>query len=225
MGANYVKETKRAAMLLAEAMDRFQALFVETMRGKIGKAPPVSNNEFRRRTEDAHALRMRAAVIANRLEARVPQSDIDSPKMRRSAFYPFYLASRRGQARQFSAVDILHLATNLLGATQYEDDAELAAKTGEVANELGAHALVLLQAASTLRTDKASFLKMKFLFGSLEMYYQQAMEYHAQALAALNRLARLTETGTSAELDRAVALTEGRPLVARVGMALITSTN
>ncbi len=221
----YVKETKQAATLLEEAMDRFQALFVETVRGKIGKAPPVSNDEFRRRAEDAHALRMRAAAIANRLEARMPQSDVASPKMRRSAFYPFYLASRRARARQFSAVDIMHLASNLLGAAEYEDDAELAAKTGEVANELGAHALVLLRAASTLRTDEASFLRMKFLFGSVEMYYQQAMDYHAQALAALNRLARFTETGNSAELDRAVALTEGRPLAARVGMALSTSAN
>ena len=190
MGANKdVKKTKQAARLLTEAMDRFQALFVDTVRGKIGEAPPISKDNFRRRMEDAQALRMRAAAITKRLEARVPQSDVDSPKMRRSAFYPFYVASRRGLARQFSAVDIMHLATNLLGAAEFEDDAELAAAAGEGAKGLGAHALVLLQAAPTLSTDEASFHRMKFLIDSLEMYYQQAMEYHAQALAAFNRLA------------------------------------
>ncbi len=186
MGANKdVKETKQAAILLAEAMDRFRELFLETVRGKNAMAPPVSNEEWRRRKEHAYAIRMRAAAIAERLEARV---HIGSPKMRRSPSYPFHLASQRGLARQLSAVDIMHLATTLLGAAEYEDDGDLAAATAKEANDLGAHALALVQVAPTLGFDEASFGRYRAVLDLVERSYQEAMEYHAEALATLNRL-------------------------------------
>lgn len=218
IGANKdVRKTQQAAMLLTEAMDLLQALFVEMMYGKSGRARPVRDDEFRRRTEDAHARRMRAAVIANRLETRVPGGVIDSPRMHRSAFYPFYLASRRGLSRQFSAVDLLTLATNLLGAAEYEDDAVLAAATAERASELGVHALVLLQDAPTLGFDKGSFAKMTAAFDLVERSYEEAMKHHSQALAALNRLERVDRTAPSIGLDRPMAFTEGQLVMGGFG--------
>lgn len=162
------KDTKRTAMLLAEAMDRFQHLFIETAGARLGSGRTIDYDEWYSRKQAAHALRESAGDIADQLEVRVPDSVIDSPKFRRSPTYRFYIASRTGLARQFSAVDVMHLANKLLWVAEDQEDADLAAATAEHANELGQYALFLLQVAPTLRNDAASFQKMEVLVSSLQ---------------------------------------------------------
>ncbi len=125
MGTNKdAKDTKRAAMLLADAMDRLQALFIETTQARLGSGPPIDYDEWDRRKQEALARREIAGDIANQLESRVPQGVIDQPKFRRSPTYLFYVASRRGLAKQFSAVDIMNISTMLLWVAEDEDEAE-----------------------------------------------------------------------------------------------------
>ena len=74
MGTNKdAKDTKRAAMLLADAMDRLQALFIETTQARLGSGPPIDYDEWDRRKQEALARREIAGDIANQLESRVPQ--------------------------------------------------------------------------------------------------------------------------------------------------------
>ena len=182
------KDTKRTAMLLAEAMDQLQSLFIDTARARVGSGPRIGFNEWDRRKHEALTRRESAAAIGSTLESRTPQGVIDQPAFRRSPTYPFYVASRRGLARQFSAVDIMHIASNLFWVAQEDDDAELAAATAEHANELGQYALYLLQAAPTLKNDAASVEKMEVLLTSLEKSYAGAKVAMEQAVAAIERL-------------------------------------
>jgi hypothetical protein len=183
------QETKQAALLLAEAMDRLQQLFVETTRAHLGRTPPIDYEVWYRRKEEAYSRRHSAAEVVDRMVARVPDATIESPDFRLSSAYLFYVASRRGLARQFSAVDIMHSASMLLCVAQDPDDTEPAAETAEHANELGQYALLLLQAAPTLRTKPDSAHKMEVLVSSLEKSYEDTMVFHRQALAAFERIA------------------------------------
>ena len=45
------KDTKRTAMLLAEAMDQLQSLFIDTARARVGSGPPIDFNEWDRRKQ------------------------------------------------------------------------------------------------------------------------------------------------------------------------------
>jgi hypothetical protein len=183
-----MKDTKRTATLLAEAMDRFQALFIDTAGSRLRSGPLISYEEWNGRKHEAIARRQSAGDIADVLEARVPASIMDAPKFRRSSDYLFYVASRRGLWRQFSAADITQVANDLLWLAEYEDDVDLATETGERANELGQHALFLLEAAPTLKADAPSFQRMKSLWDSLEESYEEAKASKERAIAAINRL-------------------------------------
>ena len=101
----------------------------------------------------------------DRMEARLPSSTIESPKFRRSPVYLFYFTSRIGLARQFSAVDIMHLANKLMFAANEEADGELAAATAQSASELGQYALFFATSStdaekrrSVYREDEGSYL-------------------------------------------------------------------
>lgn len=183
-----VSETKKCATLLAEAMDRLEALFVATARALVGSGPAIDYEDWDAQIQAAVVLRERAGAIGDDLESSVPQRKFDSPKFRRSRVFPFYVTSRNGLRRQFSAVDIIRVALRLLWVAQDDGDAELAGKTAEAANALGQHALLLLQAAPTLGLDSASLDKMRVLTSALDNSYDEAKRLHQEALAAFDRI-------------------------------------
>ena len=66
MGLNRdAKDTKRTAMLLAEAMDLLQALFIDTSRALLGSGPPIDYDECEGRKQEALARRESARVVVN----------------------------------------------------------------------------------------------------------------------------------------------------------------
>ena len=54
-------------MLLAEAMDQLQSLFIDTARARVGSGPPIDFNEWDRRKHEALARRESAAAIGSTL--------------------------------------------------------------------------------------------------------------------------------------------------------------
>jgi hypothetical protein len=186
------KDTRRTAMLLAEAMDRFQALFIDTVRSHLGSGPPLDYDDWERRRQEALERRQSATAVAAELESRT-QPVIDHPRFRSSRNYLFYVASRQGLTRQFSAVDMISIANTLCWMAGEEDDAELAAAAAEDANELGQYALFLLQAAPTLRTDAASVRKLEVLSDPLEKSYEVAKRSMDQAVNAIERIAEASK--------------------------------
>jgi hypothetical protein len=189
MGANKdAKDTKQTAMLLAEAIEGFQELFIDTANARLGSGPTLSFKQWDKRKQESIVLRANAVLIANKLESRIPQRLIDKPAFRDYPHYLFYVASRRGLARQFSAVDMSRIANDLLWVGAAENEADIAAAAAERANQLGRHALFLLQAAPTLTSDAASVQKVEALSSSLEKSYGKAKAAMEQALAAIERV-------------------------------------
>lgn len=169
-------------------MDRLEALFVATARALVGSGPTIDYEDWDAQVEAAVAVREQAGAIADDIESSVPQREFDSPKFRRSRAFPFYVTSRNGLRRQFSAVDIMRVALRLLWVAQDDGDVELAGKTAEAANALSQHSLLLLQAAPTLSLNNVSLDKMRVLTSGLDNSYDEAKRLHQEALAAFDRI-------------------------------------